>query len=525
MNHISQKQDAGLTACGKGLRLARKAVPAAVLLAMGAMGNAQAATLTCGTGATPLRIHTNDVSQWSTDVLTSPAGTPATIVDDFISSAYSWFDPATIAPPIAGKWLSFGTVSEGGYPLVTLNGDRATGAWVNGRGTLIYNEPITIGPDVDLSTIRITGRGGVDNSVQFSVMPTTLPGGVANTGAEPFVKSTALFANAWTAPTAFTDVAVSGFYYGDNQIGLSIFSEYLNTAQPGGVVADFEITADCRTPVAAQPTTPLICPVGNAAGDPVRIGPFTTNARDWKWTWRTDSATAPQALENVEQPLFDDFIWRGYFNPADLSGPAGSATAPTAARWISPGTVDPAGADIPGVPYPFASGQAKGGFYGSVFTLNQPITVGNNVDLASIQLEGRFGFDDTGDSVFVQPAGQPAPTSFTHLLPDGYGAFTQTTTAAVPGFAQGQNTIGLVLNGGQFSNDCRGGGCAMGAIAEFYLTATCTGAAPVNPGNPGTPGGTVAAVPTMDTAGLGLLGLLSAGLGALALRRRNRAAR
>ena len=34
-----------------------------------------------------------------------------------------------------------------------------------------------------------------------------------------------------------------------------------------------------------------------------------------------------------------------------------------------------------------------------------------------------------------------------------------------------------------------------------------------------------AAVPALDTAGVGLLGLLSAGLGALALRRRNRAAR
>ena len=189
----------------------------------------------------------------------------------------------------------------------------------------------------------------------------------------------------------------------------------------------------------------------------------------------------------------------------------------TAARWLSPGTTDPAATDIPGVPYPADSGQSKAGFYGSVFTMNQPITVGNNVDLTTIKLDGRFGFDNTGDSVFVQPAGDPAPTSFTHLLPDGYGAFTPFTTANVPGFKRGANTIGLVLDGGEAKNDCAGGGCAMAAIADFYVTATCTGAAPIDPTKPVTP------VPTLDIAGLGLLGVLSAGLGVLGLRRRKRA--
>ncbi len=156
------------------------------------------------------------------------------------------------------------------------------------------------------------------------------------------------------------------------------------------------------------------------------------------------------------------------------------------------------------MPYPADSGQSKAGFYGAVFTMNQPITVGNNVDLTTIKLDGRFGFDNTGDSVFVQPAGDPAPTSFTHLLPDGYGSFITHTTAAVPGFKRGANTIGLVLDGGEAKNDCAGGGCAMAAIADFYVTATCTGAAPIDPTKPVTP------VPTLDIAGLGLLGLLSA---------------
>ena len=74
-----------------------------------------------------------------------------------------------------------------------------------------------------------------------------------------------------------------------------------------------------------------------------------------------------------------------------------------------------------------------------------------------------------------------------------------------------------MLDGGEAKNDCAGGGCAMAAIADFYVTATCTGAAPIDPTKPVTP------VPTLDIAGLGLLGVLSAGLGALGLRRRKRA--
>ncbi|WP_436278405.1 IPTL-CTERM sorting domain-containing protein [Ottowia thiooxydans] len=65
--------------------------------------------------------------------------------------------------------------------------------------------------------------------------------------------------------------------------------------------------------------------------------------------------------------------------------------------------------------------------------------------------------------------------------------------------------------------------CALAAIAQFDVIATCTGVDPVvvTPPVAATP----TAVPTLDVAGLGLLGLLSAGVGALALRRRNRSAR
>ena len=61
----------------------------------------------------------------------------------------------------------------------------------------------------------------------------------------------------------------------------------------------------------------------------------------------------------------------------------------------------------------------------------------------------------------------------------------------------------------------------MGAIADFFITATCTGVEPVVTPPSGT--ASTQPVPTLDLASLGLLGLLSAGVGALALRRRKRA--
>ena len=512
---------------------------AAAVAGLWTVGGVQAATLTCGT---PVRVTTTPSVatppvnvNWRSDARfvdatgadTTPAGHPVVVggnIPNYISQYWNYTPPAAIAPGAA--WLTHGVVQQRpgysdtyGHFRVDIQGDRSKGAWVANRATMIYNEPITIGPEVDLSSIRVTGRGSVDNnSGALSVMAHTLPGGVDNTAAaQPWVQSTALSGiGAWNSATggAF-DLQASasglGFYYGDNSIGLTFNSERYNDSLPGGIIADFEITADCLTPPAAQPTAALICPDGNRAGDTVRIGPFTTNARDWKWTWRTNAAGT--AIENVEQPLYDDYMYRDYFRPAAL--PAGQETA---ARWISPGTTSPAGADVPGVPYPAATGQAKGSFYGTVFTLNQPLMVGNNVDLSTIRFDGRFGFDDTGDSVFVKPASLPAYTPFAHLLPDGFGSFTQATTAPIPGFLQGQNTIGLVLNGGQNTNDCGSGVCALGAIADFYVTATCTGLPPIaiDPNSP-------TSVPTLDVAGLGLLGLLSAGAGAVALRRRKRA--
>ena len=511
--------------CGVSPVLGKVSAACVLLLGLGVFGSVQAATLTCGT---PLRVNTANSSQWSTDAryVAAPNGI-ATIVDNYKWSG--WLDLSTspnhgagagplAGQPLLGKWLSFGAtadeVTPGQYPTVNTVGVVANGAWVAGRATFIYNEPITIGANVNLATIKIQGSGLADNNAQLAVRPTTLPGGVNNLASPtPWTRATNLLPGSWGGPPAAINLDGStsglGFYYGDNTIGLAFDSEDTTANLPGGIVADFQVTADCLTPPPPPPTTALMCPAGNQAGDTFRIGPFTTNARDWKWTWRTNAAGT--ALENVEQPLFDDFIWRTYFKPGNL--PAGQETA---ARWISAGTTDPFGNDIPGVPYPLATGQAKGGFYGAVFTMNQPITVGNNVDLSSIRLDGRFGFDDTGDSVFVQPAGDPAPTTFTHLLPDGYGAFTTWTTAAVPGFKQGSNSVGLVLNGGQTRNDCVGGACSIGAIADFYITATCTGVDPVvTPTN-------VTPVPTLDVAGLGLLSLLGAGAGALALRRRKR---
>lgn len=493
-----------------------------LLLGLGAMGSVQAATLTCGPGATPVRVNTATTSQWSTDAryVAAPQGI-ATIIDNYRWNGTSWFDNTAVThgagagslagQQMVGNWLSFGTTAENpAHPAVNTRGVVADGAWVANYATFIYNEPITIGPNVNLATIRIRGTGGADNNAVLAVRPTTLPGGVANNAPLPWTKDTAILPGSWGGAVAIDLDGGDGlgFYYGDNTIGLAFYSEATTASLPGGIVADFEITADCLTPVPPPPTTALMCPVGNVAGDTFRIGPFHTSARDWRWTWRSNAG----ALENVEQPLFDDYMWRSYFRPHELA--AGSETP---ARWISPGTTSPAGADIPGVPYPAATGQSKAGFYGSVFTMNQPITVGNNVDLTQIRFEGRFGFDDTGDSVFVQPAGQPAPTSFTHLLTDGFGAFTSYTTAPVPGFARGQNTIGLVLDGGQADNDCASGVCALGAIAEFYVTGVCTGEPPVV-----TPPTAVTPVPTLDVAGLSLLSLLGAGAGALALRRRQR---
>ena len=503
-----------------------------LLLGLGAMGGVQAATLTCGTGGGVHVTTTATASQWKSDarhVGPVPTNTdlgPATAVANYVSTFWNYTPPAAIAANAA--WLTHGIVNSNGqdtsgYPRVDIYGDRSKGAWVAGQGTFIYNEPITIGPNVNLSTIKVIGKGSVDNgSAQLSVMAHTLPGGVNNAAApQPWVQSTPLLGiGGWNfaagGPFSLNPAGANGlgFYYGDNSIGLSFTSERYNDSLPGGIIADFEITADCLKPVPPPPTAALICPAGNKAGDPIKIGPFNTNARDWKWTWRTNAAGT--ALENVEQPLYDDYMWSGYFRPANL--PTTPTDQSTLARWLSPGTTSPGGGDIPGVPYPAASGQAKAGFYGSVFTMNQPITVGNNVALTSIKLDGRFGFDDTGDSVFVQPAGDQAPTTFPpNLLPDGFGAFTTYTTAVVPGFKQGQNTIGLVLNGGQAKNDCPSGVCALGAIAEFYVTGTCTGEAPIIPAK------VVAPVPTLDLAGLGLLGLLSAGMGAFALRRRKRA--
>ncbi len=505
-----------------------------VLLGLGAMGGVQAATLTCGT---PLRVNTANKAQWSTDAryVAAPQGI-ATIVDNYKWSG--WLDLSTnpnhpASPPrslagtaLQGKWLSFGATADGThnpdqYPAVNTVGVVANGAWVAGRATFIYNEPITIGPNVNLATIKIQGSGSADNSALLAVRAHTLPGGVNNMASPtPWTQTTNLLGGTWGALAAINvDGSANGlgFYYGDNTIGLALNSEATTASLPTGVVADFEITADCLKPVPPPPTAALICPAGNKAGDPIKIGPFNTNARDWKWTWRTNAAGT--ALENATQPLFDDYMFRTYFRPANL--PTTPTDQSTLARWISPGTTSPGGGDIPGVPYPAASGQSKAGYYGSVFTMNQPITVGNNVALTSIKLDGRFGFDDTGDSVFVQPAGDQAPTTFPlNLLPDGYGAFTTYTTAAVPGFKQGQNTIGLVLDGGQAKNDCSSGMCALGAIAEFYVTGTCTGEAPITPPDPTK---VVAPVPTLDLAGLGLLGLLSAGLGALGLRRRKNA--
>ena len=474
------------------------------VMGLSAVSGVQAAQLACGPAGSPLRISTAKAT-WSADAryVSAPAGSPAAIVDDYQWGG--WFDKTAAVhgagagtlngQPYAGDWLSFGdssfTVGQANagntttgsygagtqpYPAVITDGNTANGALVANRVSYTYNEPITIGSNVNLSTIKIQGSGGLDDNALFVVRPATTPSGATN-----WIQTQNAGAGWGVMQTLSINGGTNGlgFYYGDNTISFAVenfgHAPTTSSGNPTGLTADFTITADCLDTPPPPPTTSLMCPVGNVAGDPVRIGPFTTNARDWKWLWRTNAAG--NALENVEQPLFDSYLYRSYFNPATL--PAGQETN---ARWISPGTTDPGAGDIPGVPYPAATGQAKAGYHASVFVMNQPITVGNNVDLASIKLDGRFGFDDYGNTVFVQPgSGAPVFDNSGLYMPNGYGSFQTATTPAIPGFARGQNTIGLMLDGLQSTNDCAGGTCAIAAIADFYVTAACTGVDPVLP--------------------------------------------
>lgn len=482
-----------------GLRALRRASAfSMLLLGLGTVGGVQAAQLTCGPSSTPVRISTAKAT-WSTDAryVSAPTGAAATIVDDY--KWRGWFNKATAqhpasagalaGQPVQGDWLSFGdaqyptaaagNTGTGPYPAVITNGVVANGALVAGRVSFTYNETINIAPNVDLSTIKLIGSGGFDDSTQLVIRPATTPSGATN-----WISTSASFGG-YGSPSLMSVSGANtglGFYYGDNTISLAVQNTFsaptTSAGNPTGVLADFQITADCLPTLPPAPTpatTALSCPAGKLPGDEFEIGPFSTNARDWKWTWRTSTAT-PRVLEEVTQPLFDNYQYRSYFNPNAL--PAAQATT---ARWISPGTTSPGGGDLPGVPYPAASGQTKAGYFGAVFTMNQPITVGDNVDLDSIKLKGRFGFDDTGDSVSVQPAGKPMYRPFSHLLPDGYGSFTSYTTAAIPGFEVGENTIGLVLDGGQFTNDCASGVCALGAIADFTVVAKCQEPVPADP--------------------------------------------
>lgn len=482
-----------------GLRMVRRASAVSMLLlGLGAVGGVQAAQLTCGPASTPLRISTAKAT-WSTDAryVSAPTGAAATIVDDY--KWRGWFNKTTAKHPagagalaaqsVQGDWLSFGdaqyptaaagNTGTGPYPAVITDGNVANGALVARRVSFTYNEKINIASNVDLSTIKLVGSGGFDDGTLLLVKPDTTPSGATN-----WINTSASFAGFGSPSLINVNGANTGmgFYYGDNTIGFAVvntgYAATTSAGNPTGLFADFQVTADCLPDLPPEPTpatTALSCPAGKLPGEEFEIGPFTTNARDWKWTRRTSTAT-PRVLEEVEQPLFDSYQYRSYFNPNAL--PAAQATT---ARWISPGTTNPGTGDLPGVPYPAASGQTKAGYFGSVFTLNQPITVGDNVDLDSIKLKGRFGFDDTGDSVFVQPAGKPMYQPFKHLLPDGYGSFTSYTTAAIPGFEVGANTIGLVLDGGQFTNDCASGLCALGAIADFTVVAKCQEVPPADP--------------------------------------------
>jgi uncharacterized repeat protein (TIGR01451 family) len=468
-------------------KIHRQAAFFAVSLAgLSAASGVQAASLACGV---PLRVSTASAANWSTDAryVSEPTGAAATIREDYQWN--SWFDPAAEThgansgsldgQVFAGKWLSFGDESfvegdinggntgTGTYPAVITNGNTANGAWVNGRATFIYNNTINIASNVNLATIRVRGVGGFDDNTQFVVRPASPP-----SGASDWLQTQNLGASYTSPGTINLDGSAVGlgFYYGDNTIGFAVQNTFsaptTSQGNPTGLMADFEITADCLTEPAPQPTAILACPAGSQAGDEVRVGPFTTNARDWKWTKRFNAG----ALENVELPLFDSYRYRGYFDPA-------AASTPSTARWISPGTTDPASTDLPGVPYPAATGQSNGGVDASTFVMNQSINVGANVDLASIKLDGRFAFDDYGNSVYVKPAAGTETWGGTYLS-NGFGAFTTLTTPVIPGFERGQNTIGFMLDGGQNLNSCAGGTCAMAAVADFYVTAACTGEPP-----------------------------------------------
>lgn len=225
----------------------------------------------------------------------------------------------------AGKWLSFGdstfvdgaansgNTGTGSYPAVITNGNTANGAWVDGRVTFIYNETITIANNVNLATIRVRGLGGFDDSTSFLVRPSTPPSGVSDW------LQTQTLGSTYSTPNAINldgSAAGLGFYYGSNTIAFAVrntgAAPTSSAGNPTGLAADIEITADCATELPTQPVTSLSCPAGSQAGDEVRVGPFTTNARDWKWTQRMNAAGT--ALENVEQPLFDSYRYRSYLS-------------------------------------------------------------------------------------------------------------------------------------------------------------------------------------------------------------------
>jgi hypothetical protein len=215
-------------------------------------GGVQAAQLTCGTGVQPVRISTANAADWTTDArYVAAPNNVATVYDIYRNPA--WLDPSTQAPPMTGKWLSFGPPGDPtNYPSVSFNGVTANGAWVAGNATFIYDETITVDSNVDLSTIRITGRAGGDNGNPiFVVKPATLPGGGANPG--NVVETTTITAG-WSSPANINLVGNSrGFNHGNNAVGFAIYSQNSADVQ-GGLVADIEIAADCLPVVEPVPT-------------------------------------------------------------------------------------------------------------------------------------------------------------------------------------------------------------------------------------------------------------------------------